>query len=297
MQLIDEKLIGTILRPRRIDAHKGDFGHALFIGGSYGKMGAAVLASRACLRAGVGLLSAYIPACGYLILQISVPEAMCMTDSETEYISAIPANVSDFSAVGVGPGIGRHYATEQALFALFDTVKKPLVIDADALNLIAKNKDLLACLPKNSILTPHAMEFERLSGVSRTDRQAQIEAAVRFSAEHQVYLVLKGAGTIIATPTGAVFRNTTGNPAMATAGSGDVLCGIILSLLAQAYSPQESAMAGVFLHGWAGDRAAKNRFTITAGDIVDELGVQVTKQEQTRLQNGYPIAKYSADDL
>jgi NAD(P)H-hydrate epimerase len=272
MQFLDEKRILTILKPRKIDAHKGDFGHALFIGGSYGKMGAAVLSARACLRAGAGLLTVYIPACGYAILQTSVPEAMCLTDKRQDHISGIPKNIAEFSAVGIGPGIGQHNDTENAIADLLKISEKPLVIDADAINIISKNKNLLAEIPANSILTPHAMEFERLSGVSCKNRPAQIEAAIKFGAEHKVVIILKGAGTVIATPDGEIFTNTTGNPAMATAGSGDVLCGMILAFLAQGYSPKESAIAGVFLHGQAGDRAAKKLFTMTAGDIVEEIG-------------------------
>jgi len=273
MLLIEDCLIHKVIKPRKNDAHKGDFGHALFMGGSYGKMGAAVLASRACLRAGAGLLTIFVPACGYLILQTAVPEAMCITDKENEYISTIPANITTYSAVGIGPGIGQHTDTERVLFQLFHTVNKPLVIDADALNIISKNKNLLDILPENSILTPHAMEFERLSGISCKNRRAQIEAAIRFSVAHKTVVVLKGAGTVIATPDGEVFTNTTGNSAMATAGSGDVLCGMILSFLAQGYSPKESALVGVFLHGKAGDRAAEKRIPVIAGDIVEEIQI------------------------
>ncbi|MDR1763366.1 MAG: NAD(P)H-hydrate dehydratase [Dysgonamonadaceae bacterium] len=262
-----------IIKPRRREAHKGDFGHALFVGGSYGKMGAAVLASRACLRTGVGLLTAHIPACGNLVLQIAVPEAMCLMDREEGFISEFPADLERYSAIGVGPGLGRLPETAVAFFNFLKRAEKPLVLDADALNILSENPEWLAFVPKNSIITPHSKEFERISGVAK-NRAEQIEKAKAFSLKYGLIVVLKGAGTFIACPDGKEYVNTTGNPFMATAGSGDVLCGMILSLLAQGYSPESSAVAGVFLHGLAGDRAAEKRSPITAGDIVEAISLQ-----------------------
>lgn len=269
--IVKEPDIRSILKPRNPSADKSDFGHALFFGGSYGKMGAAVLAARACMQTGTGLLTVFIPSSGNTILQISVPEAMTVTDVEEKYISHIPDDLSRYTAAGAGPGIGQHMATAGALNSLLKTAGKPLVLDADALNILSARPEWLSLLPENSILTPHSKEFERLSGVPCNDRPKQIEAAKSFAREYSVFLVLKGAGTVTACPDGELFVNSTGNPYMATAGSGDVLCGMILSLLAQGYSPRDSAIAGVFLHGQAGDRAVSIRRPITAGDIVDNI--------------------------
>jgi NAD(P)H-hydrate epimerase len=284
----EESDIRSILKPRAASAHKGDFGHALFIGGSYGKMGAAILATRACLRTGVGLLTAFIPSCGNQIMQTAVPEAMCISlygssicrrighlyasnhpDSTGKYISEINEDLSKYNAVGVGPGLGLNTATVHAIHNMLNSAHRPMVIDADALNIISANPEMLPAIPENSILTPHAKEFERLSGVPCTDRQQQTESAAAFAVKHNIFVVLKGANTVIACPNGDRYINPTGNPYMATAGSGDVLCGIILSLLAQGYTPLQSALAGVFLHGRAGDLAAAERTPLIASDIVE----------------------------
>jgi len=273
MENIDETMVRSIIRPRAKDAHKGDFGHALFVGGSYGRIGAAVLASRACLRTGVGLLTSYIPACGYNIMQTAVPEAMCLTDSHPNHISEMPDDIRPYSAIGAGPGLGMDPNTIFVLHSMMSLATCPLVLDADALNIIAecgRPEDI----PENTILTPHPKEFQRLAGNYR-NRNKQIEIAQEYSRRHKVIVVLKGAGTVVACPDGHAFINTTGNPWMATAGSGDALCGIILALLAQGYSPRESAVAGVYLHGLAGDRAASTGAPIIASDIIDSISIQI----------------------
>ncbi len=260
-----------LLRRRNRFAHKGHFGHAMLFCGSYGMMGAAILSSRACLRSGVGLLTVHSPRCGYSILQSSVPEAMANPDRHEFHWTENPS-VKAFDALGVGCGIGRQPATLEALRDLLKHVCQPLILDADALNLIAAH-GLLPMVPKDSILTPHPKEFERLFGATSNDfeRLALLrEQAVRIGC----VIVLKGAFTAVCSPQGDVCFNGSGNPGMATAGSGDVLTGILTGLLAQGYPAWEAARLGVFLHGLAGDLAAEKlgHDALLAGDLVDCLG-------------------------
>jgi len=269
--MIAESDIKQILKPRPKFASKADFGHALFIGGGYGKIGAAVLASKACLQSGVGLLTTYIPECGYAILQTAVPEAMCITDPDEKVVSLIPSELSRYTAVGIGPGIGLNNKTVSAFRNLIENYRKPTVIDADAINILANNRELIAKIPQGSILTPHSKEMERLSDAPFDDRRQQIESAKKMCSQYNIFIVLKGAETAIVCPNGDLHINQTGNPWMATAGSGDVLCGMILALLAQGISPEHSAVAGVYLHGQAGDNAAKKRIPVVAGDIVENI--------------------------
>lgn len=252
-------------------AHKGTFGHALLIAGSFGKMGAAVLASKACLRSGPGLLTTHIPRLGYTILQTAVPEAMVSVDQHDSFFTEFP-DLKPFSAIGIGPGLGVKSNSCKALLQLLETVNCPVVFDADALNILATNKSWLEKLPANSILTPHPGEFERLAGESNSSFE-KIEKQIQFSKKYRVTVVLKGAHTSISTPEGKVYFNTTGNPGMATAGSGDVLTGIILGLIAQKIPAERAAILGVYLHGLAGDLAAeeKSQFSLIAGDIIDFL--------------------------
>ena len=263
--------VKSLLKPRGRFAHKGTFGHALLINGSTGKMGAAVLAARACLRSGAGLLTVHIPEAGLNILQTAVPEAMCSPDPERQW-SSTPA-LEPYSAIGVGCGIGTGKWTTAALEKLLQEAWIPLVLDADALNLLARHPKWLPHLPKNSILTPHPKEFERLFGVCATswERHALQRAKAR---ELGVFIVLKGANTAIAAPDGSCWFNSTGNPGMATGGSGDVLTGVITGLLAQGYSARDACLLGVYLHGLAGDLAAArwSQPGMTAGDIVEHLG-------------------------
>jgi NAD(P)H-hydrate epimerase len=265
-------LLSGILKKRSKFSHKGTFGHALLIAGSYGKMGAAILSSRACLRSGVGLLTTHLPKSGVEIIQTSVPECMVSAD-DSETVCSKLLDLYPFSAIGIGPGLGTKTETRQALLTLINSQKLQLVIDADALNLLAENQELIKNLPPNTILTPHPKEFERLAGASENSFQ-RLQKQIQFSAKYSVIIVGKGAYTCITFPDGRVFFNSTGNPGMATAGSGDVLTGIILGLLAQHYSPEESALLGVFLHGLAGDFAAEQfgQHAMIAGDIIDQLG-------------------------
>ncbi|MEG1543477.1 MAG: NAD(P)H-hydrate dehydratase [Tannerellaceae bacterium] len=270
--LIMENDIAAAFQPRNRFAHKGTYGHALLIAGSRGKMGAAVLAARACLRSGVGLLTVHIPQRGEQILQTTLPEAMLSFDPHKEYYTSTP-DTATYSAVGIGPGIGQHLESAAALERLMQPGGKPIVLDADAINIIASNKDLLNRIPARSILTPHPKELDRIVGECNSSYE-RLAKAQAFAAERKVTIVLKGAYTATCTPGGNVYFNSTGNPGMATAGSGDVLTGIILGLLAQGYEPETAAIAGVFLHGTAGDLAAvyRSEESMIAGDITEMLG-------------------------
>ncbi len=264
--------VASIVKRRPRFSHKGTYGHALLIGGRKGSMGAAVLAARACLRSGVGLLTVHLPRCGYEIMQISAPEAMCSIDTSEECWTSLPP-VEPFAAIGAGCGIGQSPATAQILKRLLQTAGVPLVLDADALNLLAQHSRWLSSLPAHAILTPHPKEFERLFGptadsFARNARQREQAVALG------VYIILKGAYTCIACPDGSCWFNSSGNPGMATGGSGDVLTGILTGLLAQGYSAKEACLLGVYLHGLAGDLAAEARSQpgMVAGDLVEYLG-------------------------
>lgn len=269
--MLDEAYVSTLLRPRPKFSHKGTYGHALLVAGSYGKMGAAVLAVSACGRSGAGLVTAQVPRCGYGIIQISVPEAMALTGEHEDTISPV-GNSEPYTSIGIGPGIGTDAAAADALHKLILSAKSPLVIDADAINLLGKNKGWLNHLPAGSILTPHPKEFERIAGTS-SDDFARHQLQKEFSAHYNVYIVLKGANTCITSPGGEAWFNTSGNPGMAKGGSGDVLTGIITGILAQRYSPLEACLLGVFVHGLAGDLAAQalGETGMKAGDLVTWL--------------------------
>lgn len=271
-QFVEKKDVKGMIPARTKFAHKGTFGHALLIAGSYGKMGATVLASKACLRAGVGLLTTHVPHFGYTIIQTTVPEAMVSIDDYDSIFTGIP-DLNPFNAIGAGPGIGMKNNTKKALKELIENAKVPLVLDADALNILSENKEWLKELPPKSILTPHPGEFKRLVGKTANSWE-RIEKQRQMAKEFKIILVLKGAFTTIALPDGKLFFNSTGNPGMATAGSGDSLTGIILGLLAQRIPPEHAAIAGVFLHGLAGDMASriKSEHALIAGDIIEFLG-------------------------
>lgn len=276
---LNKTFISGTLKKQAKFSHKGTYGHALLIAGSYGKMGAAILASKACLRAGVGLLTSHIPRLGYEIIQNAVPEAMTSIDISETVFSEIP-ELTPFSAIGIGPGLAKNPESQSALKSLLQAKPHKLVIDADALNILSENQDWYALLPENAILTPHPKEFERLAG-SSVNSYERLQKQVAFSMKHKVIVVLKGAYTCIAVPDGSVFFNSTGNPGMATAGSGDVLTGIILGLLAQNYTAEEAATIAVYLHGMAGDIAAEkySMHSLIAGDIIEKLGAAFLRLE------------------
>jgi ADP-dependent NAD(P)H-hydrate dehydratase / NAD(P)H-hydrate epimerase len=269
--LIELKDVKGIIKKRTKFSHKGIYGKALIISGSYGKMGAAVLASRAAMRSGVGLLTTHIPKCGYVIMQTSVPEAMASIDDHETMFSKSPA-LESYNAVGVGPGIGTEAETVTAFASLLRQIQKPVVIDADGLNILSSHREMLHLIPPNSILTPHPKEFERLVGSWKNDFE-RLEKQKEFAVRTKTVVVLKGAYSSIATPEGKIYFNPTGNPGMATGGSGDVLTGFITGLLAQQYTSEEAALLGVYLHGLAGDFAAstKGMSAMIASDIIESL--------------------------
>lgn len=264
--------IAFSIKHRTKFSHKGTYGHALLIAGSYGKMGAAILASKACLRAGVGLLDVHIPKSGYEIMQTATPETMLSIDRFENYFSEVP-DLQKYNVVGIGPGLGTEHQSQMALKLLIQNNQSPMVFDADALNILAENKTWLAFLPRNSVLTPHPKEFERLAGEWGNDFE-KLELQKQFAIKHGVVVVLKGAHTSVCLPNGNCYFNSSGNPGMATAGSGDVLTGIITGLIAQSYSPATASIVGVFIHGLAGDIAAKKvgEQALLAGDIIDNIG-------------------------
>ena len=268
--LIGGELIKKIYLPRKEFANKGNYGYACLVAGSYGMIGAAVLSSRACLRSGVGKLTCYVCKEGYEIMQTSVPEAMCKTFGKM-FIKDLN-DLGDFDVIGVGPGIGQHASHKQLLGTIFKESKKPIVIDADGLNTLSNAHSLYKEIPENSIITPHPKEFERLFGKT-IDNFEHMHLAVSKAKELKIFIVLKGHHTLIATPNGQSYFNSTGNAGMATAGAGDVLTGIITGLLAQKYSSLDACILGVYLHGLAGDIAAKklSKEAMLAGDIINYL--------------------------
>ncbi len=271
--LIQKNHVSELLKCRSRFAHKGNFGHALLIAGSLGKMGAAVLSAKACLRSGAGLLTVHIPQSGNAIMQSSLPEAMTSIDDNNLTFSMVP-DLNLYNAVAVGPGITTNEITTGAFIDLLRQSEKPLILDADALNIIAKDSLLLELIPQNSILTPHPKEFDRMAGTSASSYE-RLQKAMEFAVSSKIYIILKGRYTAICTPEGECWFNTTGNPGMATAGSGDVLTGILSGLLAQSYTPMEVAVLGIYLHGLAGDIALEDNSeeSLLSGDIIRYLGM------------------------
>jgi NAD(P)H-hydrate epimerase len=244
--------------------HKGSFGHLCLIAGSEEMAGAAVLSARAALRAGVGLVTVMSPTANRQILQVTVPEAIFNSEWNSK---------TNYTAIAIGPGLGTTQSAVQFLKATLLNFKRPMVMDADALNIISEHSELLASIPSGSILTPHPKEFDRLVGKCETTTE-RIHKAIELSNNYQLVVVLKGAHTLIALPDGTVYFNTTGNPGMATAGSGDVLTGMLGALLAQGYSSASAACLGVYLHGKAGDLALRSQSveSLIASDIIENIG-------------------------
>jgi hydroxyethylthiazole kinase-like uncharacterized protein yjeF len=269
-QVIDEGMIRDIYRPRNPHGHKGTYGKAILIGGSYGKIGAIALSTRAALRSGAGLVYTIAPECGYHILQVLAPEAMFLV-SGRKHITGIPEEAAG-GTIGIGPGLGQGKETARAVLHFLEEATKAMVIDADALNIIAGN-DALHMIPRDSVLSPHPKEFDRLFGESR-DSMLRVELARAKAMKYNIYIVLKGHFTTVLGPSGECWYNMTGNAGMATGGSGDVLTGMITGLLAQGYGSRDAALMGVYLHGMAGDIAAAKRSqeALVAGDIIESMG-------------------------
>lgn len=272
-ELADEPIVRRIYKPRNPFSHKGTFGHALLVAGSYGKIGAAVLSAAACLRSGAGLVSCHLPRCGYEIMQASLPEVMVSTDVNHSVNTGIEAELDVYRSVGIGPGLGTAAETRALIQAIFTSYKKPVVLDADGLNSVAKEPALLLQVPAASILSPHPKEFQRLFGDTANEFE-RFQLALSKARELGLVIILKGHHTLIALPDGKMIFNSTGNAGMATGGSGDVLTGILTGLLAEGYSSADAAVLGVYLHGLAGDLAAKelSMEAMIAGDITRYLG-------------------------
>ena len=273
---VKQDYIRSLLRVRDPQSYKGTFGHALLYAGSYGMAGAAVLSAKACMRSGVGLLTVCTPPANNDILQISVPEAM-VRFTDDMYADS---DLSRYSAIGAGPGLGKGDSQTVLLDKLLKNAACPSVLDADALNIISQNDYLLDYVPSGSVITPHPGELARLTG--KADNWSQMaEKAIALARSTGITVVIKGAPTVTVTPDGTAYINTTGNAGMATGGSGDVLTGIVLALLAQGYSATDSAAIAVFIHGLAGDLAAQNlsQTAMTSADIISFLPQAWIKME------------------
>jgi hydroxyethylthiazole kinase-like uncharacterized protein yjeF len=268
-RLLTKDCIQKKLKNREKFSHKGTYGHALIIAGSLGKMGASVLSTKAALRSGAGLVTAFVPKCGYEIIQITNPEAMCELSFEENFLAG-DLSWGNYSAIGIGPGIGKEIKTMQLIEHLFQNYSGPLVLDADALNIISEYDSLFDKIPQNSILTPHPKEFDRLFGKSDS-AFARLNRQIEQAKKLKCHIILKGTYTSICDPDSIVYFNNTGNSGMAKAGSGDVLTGLITGLLAQGYSSEDACKIGVWVHGLAGNFAArkKNEITMTAMDLID----------------------------
>ncbi|HRP57916.1 NAD(P)H-hydrate dehydratase [Agriterribacter sp.] len=268
-EIVEQGTIHSFIHPRKKFSHKGTYGNAALVAGSHGMMGAAVLGAKACMRSGAGKLTCYIPNCGYTILQSTVPEAMCVTDINENHHTSLMLR-TEYDAYAIGPGMGQHNTGAAVLEALLDKKPRRLVIDADGLNLLSADQRLYLKIPAHAILTPHPKEFERLFGTAKNDFE-RLELALQKAKALQVYIVIKGNYSFIATPGGKGYFNPTGNPGMATAGSGDALTGILLGLIAQYNNAEQAVLTGVYLHGLAGDIAAKQQTeeAMTAGDIIE----------------------------
>ncbi|MBL4755222.1 MAG: NAD(P)H-hydrate dehydratase [Flavobacteriales bacterium] len=269
---VDAAEVQKRIKVRKPFSHKGTFGHALLAGGSKGMIGAAILMAGGCLRSGVGLVTTVVPQCGYPIMQVAVPEALCLNLQEINILSGA-MRTDGYESIGIGPGIGTHRRTVSWLVQILNKIKVPLVLDADALNILAENDAMLQLVPKGTILTPHPGELDRLAGKS-TSGYARMERQKLFAMQYGVYVVLKGRHTSIATPEGDVYFNSSGNAGMATGGSGDVLTGLITGLRAQGYDALNASLIGVYIHGRAGDLGAdeNSEEALVAGDLIKFIG-------------------------
>ena len=274
--LVEKSSVQPFLTPRKEFASKADFGHALLCAGSEGMMGAAVLATKGALRAGAGKVTLHSSRSGINIAQITVPDAMFDADANGRCITNIPSSTEKYTALGMGPGIGTSDATVDALEHMLKArfaLNKPVVLDADALNCMAKKPALMNCLPVLSVLPPHPGEFDRMFG-EQTSTCARLQKAIQVAHFHRVIIVLKGHFTAVVRPDGKVFFNSSGTPAMATGGSGDVLTGVLTGLMAQGFKPEKATIIGCYVHGVAGEiaAAAHGDYGTTASDIAENIG-------------------------
>jgi NAD(P)H-hydrate epimerase len=273
-QLLKKEAIKEIYTPVPKFAHKGSNGQGLLIAGSRNMPGAALLSARAALRSGIGKLILHAPTEVLDRTLAILPEVIFSYDSHPDCFSTLSVHLKDCNALAIGPGLGKNPDTVKGVCELLKKVSYPIIVDADALNILSDNKEWLSLLPQNSILTPHAEEFARLVSGKSQNRFERILKSQDFAQKYRIIIVLKGHNTTIALPDGKVFINRTGNQGMATAGSGDVLTGILLGLLAKGYSPENVAKLGVYLHGLAGDFALKKQSheSLMASDIIENLG-------------------------
>lgn len=271
MKTLTQNIVKTYLKPREASSHKGTYGHALLIAGNVGRMGAAVIASRACLRAGAGLLTVNVPASERIILQMAIPEAMLV------FREKLADNLDTFSALGIGCGLGTEQDSLDLLTHVLTHFKKSMLLDADALNIISENKLLLRKIPPLAVITPHPKEFDRLFGVHHSVKR-RMDTAIKKAKEHNLVIILKGNKTLI-THAGESFLNTTGNAGLAKGGSGDALSGIITAFLAQGYHPFMAAKMGVFIHGLAADITLKTQSmeSMLITDVIENLGLAFMK--------------------
>jgi hydroxyethylthiazole kinase-like uncharacterized protein yjeF len=267
MKTLTQHIIKLLMKPREESSHKGTYGHALLIAGNVGRMGAAVIASRACLRSGTGLLTVNVPESERIILQTAIPEAMLIFRDKTDH------DLSIFSSLGIGCGIGTEQDSVELLTHFLNHYKKPMLLDADALNIISENNLLLRKIPHHSIITPHPKEFDRLFGVHHSIEK-RIDIAIKKAKELNITIVLKGHKTLI-TNNGEAFLNSTGNAGLAKGGSGDALSGVITALLAQGYNPFVAAKIGVYIHGLAADMTLKTQSmeSMLITDVIENLGL------------------------
>ena len=270
--LIEVDEVKSLLKPRPLHSSKADFGAGMLVAGSYGMMGAAILGARAAIRTGIGKLTVQAPKCGYEIIQTSVPDAMYQYNKGDYYLTRLEVG-KPYDAIAIGPGLGTNDATLQALENFLLSRTTPVILDADALNCIARKPALLNSVPVLSIITPHAGEFDRLFG-QHTSCELRLQKAREMARFYNIIIVLKGHYTATVRPDGIVCFNSSGTPAMATAGAGDVLTGRILSLMAQGYKPEQASMMGVYIHGIAGELAAREQgeYGVTATDIATNTG-------------------------
>lgn len=271
-EMVDNSLAANIVSPRPAYAHKGIFGHALLLAGARGKMGAAIFAAKACLRAGAGLLTCGVPENGLLPVQTTIPEAMALTFG-TDVLSGNIPSLERYKTISIGPGCGSAPETVEFFYSVLCSFNRPMVIDADAINMLAENKKWLDILPPFSILTPHPREFERLVGKMNNDFE-RVAKATEMAKQFQMIIILKGHRTFVAMPGGRSWFNTSGNASMSKGGSGDVLTGMLTGLLSRGYSPEQAALLGVYIHGIAGELASEKwgMESVLASDIIDEIG-------------------------
>lgn len=283
--IIEAEDVHSYIKPRKKYSHKGTFGHALLIAGKYCMAGASVLAAKACLRSGVGLVTVNGPSCNRTILQESVPEAIYYSDPDERCFTTPIIDIDRYTALAIGPGIGTEKITAQAMIKQIQRCERlSMVIDADAINLLSEHKDWISHLPKYAVLTPHPKELERMVGKCRNGFE-RLSKAKELAIRQQIYIILKGAYTTIIDTNGQCRFNPTGNPGMATGGSGDVLTGILLALLAQKYEVDNACVLAVYIHGLAGDLAAqeKGEISLVASDIIEYLPKAWKKIQQQAL--------------